>query len=138
MSKATEIQEFLTGKTFFVATVHENKPKVRPFGFSMEFEEKLYLATNDGKPSYFQLQENPYIEISASIRKPEGSEWVRISGKAVFDHRDEVKMKAFEAAPIFKEIYDLEGSPELKLFYISEGMATFQRIGFSDVRTISF
>ena len=55
-----EILKSLTdNQTFYLATVEGDKPKVRPFGFVMEFEGKLYfrykqsercLPTVKGKP----------------------------------------------------------------------------------------
>jgi len=36
-------------KTFYIATTEGDKPKVRPFGFIMEFEDKLYFGTSNQK-----------------------------------------------------------------------------------------
>ncbi|GHU51159.1 hypothetical protein FACS1894127_7280 [Clostridia bacterium] len=57
---------FAEVKTFYLATVEGNKPKVRPFGFVMEFGGKLYFATNGSKPSFAQIKANPNVEISAA------------------------------------------------------------------------
>jgi uncharacterized pyridoxamine 5'-phosphate oxidase family protein len=61
----SEVFEYLNGTTFYVATVDGNKPRVRPFGFVMELNEKLYFGHNNSKTSYRQLMENPNIEICA-------------------------------------------------------------------------
>ena len=105
---------FLAGKTFYLATVDGDKPKVRPFGFVMEFEGKLYFATNDQKPSFKQLSANPHLEISATEEKTRT--WIRVAGKAVFDSREAVKAKAFETAPFLKDMYGTDNGPSLKLF----------------------
>ncbi|MFP3153497.1 pyridoxamine 5'-phosphate oxidase family protein [Lachnospiraceae bacterium ZAX-1] len=118
-----EILTFLTeNKTFYLATVDGNKPKVRPFGFLMEFEGKLYFSTNESKPSYRQLVENPNIEISATNAN---NEWLRLYGEAVFDNRPEVKDKVFEVAPHLRGMYDKPDSPILAPFYIKNGEAAF-------------
>lgn len=136
MSNLKEVLHFLTGKTFYVATVEGDKPKVRPFGFVMEFEGKLYFATNDRKPSYRQLTANPNVEISTT--DGETKEWIRLSGKVVFDDRPEVKHQALETAPQLKKLYGSPESPAMKLFYIVNGEAVFQSLTSSIPKTITF
>jgi uncharacterized pyridoxamine 5'-phosphate oxidase family protein len=128
----SEVFDYLNGTTFYLATVDGNKPRVRPFGFVMELEGKLYFGTNDKKPSYRQLMENPYVEIC--VRR-DGQTWLRVSGKAVFDLSLETKEKAFEAAPFLKEMYGRPDAPVLELFYIEKGEAVFSSFGGAD-RTI--
>jgi uncharacterized pyridoxamine 5'-phosphate oxidase family protein len=118
-----EVLNFLAEtKTFYLATVEGDKPKVRPFGFVMEFEGKLYFATNESKPSFRQLTANPNIEISATNAN---NEWLRLSGEAVFDIRTEVKARLFEVAPHLRGMYDKPDSPVLAPFYLKNGEATF-------------
>jgi uncharacterized pyridoxamine 5'-phosphate oxidase family protein len=131
----SEILTFLTeNKTFYLATVEGNKPKVRPFGFVMEFEGRLYFSTNESKPSFRQLKANPNIEISATNAN---NEWIRLSGEAVFDTRPEVKTKLFEAAPHLRSMYDKPDSPVLAPFYIKNGEAVFCSLTAAP-RTIKF
>jgi uncharacterized pyridoxamine 5'-phosphate oxidase family protein len=118
-----EILNFLEEtKTFYLATVDVDKPKVRPFGFVMEFEGKLYFSTSESKPSFQQLKANPNIEISAANIN---NEWLRLSGEAVFDTRSNVKEKLFEVAPHLRKLYDQPDSPTIAPFYIKNGEATF-------------
>jgi uncharacterized pyridoxamine 5'-phosphate oxidase family protein len=124
MSKNQEALDFLSGKVFYLATVDGNQPKVRPFGFVAEYEEKLYFVTNQSKPSYKQLKAQPFFEISAA--SADGAQWVRISGKAVFDERPELKEFAFKVNPHLKDLYGAPDSPVLAPFYLSEGVAVFQ------------
>jgi uncharacterized pyridoxamine 5'-phosphate oxidase family protein len=118
-----EVLNFLSQvKTFYLATVEGDKPKVRPFGFFMEFEGKLYFGTNETKPSFWQLKMNPNIEISATNAD---NEWLRLSGNAVFDYRPEAKAKAFEVAPYLSGMYTKPDSPVLALFYVENAEADF-------------
>ncbi|GHV41604.1 NimC/NimA family protein [Clostridia bacterium] len=118
-----EALNFLTeAKTFYLATVEGGKPKVRPFGFVMEFEGKLYFSTNESKPSFAQLKANPNVEISAANAN---GEWIRLSGEAVFDARPEVKAAVFEAMPHLRGMYGNPDSPVLAPFYIKDGEAAF-------------
>jgi uncharacterized pyridoxamine 5'-phosphate oxidase family protein len=121
----SEVFEYLNGTTFYLATVDGNKPRVRPFGFVMELKGKLYFCTNDKKPTYRQLKENPHVEISACR---DSKSWLRVSGKAVFDPSPETKEKAFEAAPFLKDIYGRPGAPVFSPFYIEDGEAIFSSL----------
>ena len=118
-----EVLDFLTeAKTFFLATAEGDQPRVRPFGFFMRYEGKLYLATSEPKPSFKQLQENPKFELSAVNEK---MEWLRLSGKAVFDTHPDTRTHAFMVAPYLEEMYAGPDKPPLALFYVEEGEATF-------------
>jgi uncharacterized pyridoxamine 5'-phosphate oxidase family protein len=128
----SEVFDYLKGTTFYLATVDGDKPRVRPFGFVMELNGKLYFGTSDQKPSYRQLRENPQVEICGC---KDGKTWLRLSGKAVFDLSPETKEKALEAAPHLKEVYSQPDSPVLSLFYIVDGEAVFSSFGGAD-RTV--
>ena len=118
-----EITDFLTGvETFFLATMDGDQPRVRPFSFFMRYEGKLYLATSVEKPTYAQLQKNPKFELTALNEK---MEWLRLSGKAVFDPHPDVKVHAFMVAPYLEEMYGNPDSPALAFFYTEDGEATF-------------
>ena len=129
------IFNFITeAKTFYIATTDGVKPKVRPFGFIMEHEGKLYLCTSNQKEIYIQLVSNPYFEICAMS---ENFQWVRVQGKAVFESDIAAKAKAFEIMPSLAGIYNTPDNPTFEVFYISEGEATLY--SFSDEpRTVTF
>lgn len=107
--------------TFYIATVEGNEPKVRPFGFVMEFENKIYFITNKQKDIYKQLQVNPNFEISTTAKD---MTWIRLKGKAVMDERLEVLQKAFEMAPFFANLYNTPENPILVSFYVADGEAS--------------
>lgn len=128
-----EVLDFLAeAKTFFLATLEGDQPRVRPFGFFMRYEGKLYLGTNETKPSFKQLQENPKFELSAVNEK---MEWIRLSGKAVFDKHPDTRTHAFMVAPYLEEMYAGPDSPVLALFYVEDGEATIYSLEGSS-RTI--
>lgn len=120
-----EIIDFLNKcRTFYVGTVDaDNRPKVRPFGFVMEWNGKPAFCTGTIKPVYRQLQDNPFVEICAFMA--ETMQWVRISGKVKFTDESAAKRKVLETMPELKKIYQSEESPILTCFYIEEGEATF-------------
>lgn len=118
-----EILDFLTKcRTFYVSTMDENnQPRVRPFGFVMEWGGKPAFCTGTMKPVYRQLQNNPFVEICAFM--PETMQWMRLSGKVIFTDEVTAKRKVLEVMPDLKKIYQSEDNPLLTCFYIDEGEA---------------
>ena len=118
-----EILEFLKDNpVFYVATVENGSPRVRPFGLVFPFEGKLFFGVGSHKASYRQLKENPNIEICTADAK---GMWIRIRGKAVFDERAEAAGTAFETMPMLHKIYNEKTGFKLAPFYIAEGQAEF-------------
>jgi uncharacterized pyridoxamine 5'-phosphate oxidase family protein len=117
-----EVLKFLTDNpTFYIATVEGDKPRVRPFGFVMEYEGKLWFCTSNQKNVYKQLQANPYFEVCTAA--PDGK-WIRLRGKAVFNSTPEAKAKALEVMPELKNMYSVDDSI-FEVFYVDEGEAFF-------------
>jgi uncharacterized pyridoxamine 5'-phosphate oxidase family protein len=57
-----EVLQFLTdNKPFYFATIDGNKPKVRPLGFFMNYENKLYFGIGKHKQAYQQILANPML-----------------------------------------------------------------------------
>ena len=114
-----EILGFLNeNPIFYFATVDGEEPKVRPFGFYMKYEGKLYFGIDNQKETFKQLKANPKFEVCTASR--DGS-WIRIKADAVFDERTQVLEKAFEENPRLKEVYTKENGPRFALFYTSKG-----------------
>lgn len=107
-------------QTFYFATVDENKPRVRPLGFFMEHDSRLYFAIGKHKEAYKQLTVNPYTEISTTNSK---GEWIRIRGRVVFDDSQEVSEKAFQKEPFLKKLYNEKTGWVLGLMYLEEAEA---------------
>ena len=114
-----EIVKFIKdAKVFYIATVDDDKPRVRPFGFTMEYQNRIYFCTSNKKNVYDQLKSNPHFEactLSKDMR------WIRLQGKAVFDDSTDAKAKAFEVMPGLSKIYKTE---DFEVFYVEEAEAT--------------
>ncbi len=119
----------LENKTFFLATVDGGQPRVRPFGLVVEHEGRLWFGTANTKAVYRQLQANPRVEISAT--SPD-SDWIRLSGKAIFAQNTEVKRKAFETMPMLSNIYQGPEDPTFEMFYLDEAEVSFWAFGDHD------
>jgi uncharacterized pyridoxamine 5'-phosphate oxidase family protein len=115
--------EFLKANpVFHLATVDGTKARVRPFGFSMVRNNKLYLCTNKTKDVYKQLVKNPDIEISGMGTD---NTWLRVRGKIAFDDSREAKAQAFAEAPNLLRIYPKGADDEIFVtFYFTEAQAT--------------
>ncbi len=115
--------EFLKANpVFHLATVDGTKARVRPFGFTMIRDNKLYLCTNKTKDVYKQLVKNPDIEISGMGTD---NTWLRIHGKIAFDDSREAKAQAFSEAPNLLRLYPKGADDEIFVtFYFTEAQAT--------------
>ena len=117
-----EVLKFLKDNhTFYLATIENNEPRVRPFGFIMEYEEKIYFCTNNTKNVSKQLKANPSFEVTSASAD---YKWIRLKGKAVFDSSSAAKAKAFEAAPFLADMYKTPDNPIFEVFYVKDGEAT--------------
>ena len=94
MIKMKKTAEFLRKcGTFYLATVDGDKPQVRPFGAVCEFEDKLYIITNNKKEVYRQMKANPQVSICGMAQ----GKWIRVSGQVEEDLRREARVAMMEA-----------------------------------------
>lgn len=94
MIKMKKTAEFLRKcGTFYLATVDGDKPQVRPFGAVCEFEDKLYIITNNKKEVYRQMKANPQVSICGMVQ----GKWIRVSGQVEEDLRREARVAMMEA-----------------------------------------
>jgi len=105
-------------ETFFVATISENNPAVRPFGAVMEFEEALYFSTANTKAVYLQFKSNPAIQIIAL--KSGTREWIRINGNVVEIDDLDMKQKMLDECPSLSKRFDSNKSENFALFKLTE------------------
>ena len=132
-----EVIEFLTANPVVcLATVDENnKPRVRPFQFMFEHQNRLYFCTNNTKDVFRQLQANPCVELAVSTK--EGA-WLRISGNVVFT--DDLKAKSYilDHNNLVKSIYKDVYNPTFEVFYIEHVNAVIADFSGRPSRQFSF
>ena len=118
------VYEFIKANpVFHIATVDGDKPRVRPFGFMMKRDNRLYFCTNKNKEVYKQLTQNPNIEIS--VMGSDGSSWLRVKGTIAFDESRDAKVQAFEESANLLRIYPKGADDEVFVtFYFAEAVAT--------------
>jgi uncharacterized pyridoxamine 5'-phosphate oxidase family protein len=118
----TAFEYLKVNPVFHIATVDGTKARVRPFGFNMKRNGKLYFCTNKTKDVYKQLSQNPEIEISDM-----GTDmtWLRIRGRIAFDDTREAKVQAFKESDRLLKIYPKGADDETFVtFYFVETVAT--------------
>lgn len=116
-----KVYQFLKkAEVYYLATVDENMPRVRPFGTVNVFEGKLYIQTGKKKDVSKQLLLNPNAEICAFL---DGT-WVRVSGTLVEDDRVEAKKSMLDAYPNLRAMYD-ENDDNTQVFYFKNATAVF-------------
>jgi len=118
--------------TYYLATVEDDQPRVRPFGTVNIFENKLYIQTGKVKPTAKQLAENPKVEICAMA----DGEWIRVSGTLVEDDRFEAKKSMLDAYPGLRKMYD-ENDGNTVVYYFKNATAVISAFTHEPV-TINF
>lgn len=107
-------------KVYYLATVENDQPRVRPFGTVNIFEGKLYIQTGKVKPVSKQISKNPKVEICAF----NGEKWLRLSGELQEDDRFEAKKSMLDAYPELRGMYD-ENDGNTEVLYLKDATAVF-------------
>lgn len=107
-------------QTYYLATVENDQPRVRPFGTIDLFEDKLYIQTGKVKNVSKQMAQNPKIEICAF----DGNTWIRIEATAVNDERREAKQHMLDNYPMLQKMYNADDD-NTQVLYLKDATATF-------------
>lgn len=114
-----EVLSFLKScGVYYLATVDQDKPKVRPFGTAEIFEGHLYIQTGKKKDVYKQIEKNSNVELCAF----NDGKWIRISGKLIPDDRVEAKKDMLDKNPSLRGMYD-ENDDNTIVLYFESGTA---------------
>ena len=107
-------------ETYYLATVEDDQPRVRPFGTAHVFEGKLYIQTGKVKDVSKQLHQNPKAEICAF----KNGEWLRVSGKLIEDDRNDARQSMLDAYPSLQKMYKADDG-NTEVFYFENATAIF-------------
>jgi len=123
MSNIEKVSEFLDKtRTYYLATVDGDQPRVRPFGTVLVYDGKLYIQTGKVKPVSKQLGANPKAEICAFDGQT--GTWLRVSGELINDDSRDVKVAMLEKYPDLKAMYNPDDDNTQVLFF-KDATATF-------------
>ena len=121
MENVERVCDFLdTVKTYYLATVDGDQPRVRPFGTSLVYDGKLYIQTGKVKDVSRQLASNPKAEICAF----NGEKWLRVSGELINDDTRDVKVAMLEKNPGLKSMYSPDDD-NTQVLYFKNATAVF-------------
>lgn len=116
-----KIYKFLDeAKTYYLATVEGDQPRVRPFGTILLSDGKLYIQTGKIKEVSKQVAANPKVEICAF----KDGKWLRVSGELVNDEKRDVKVAMLEKMPELKGMYNVDDG-NMQMLYFIHGKAVF-------------
>ena len=107
-------------KTYYLATMDGNKPRVRPFGTILRYNDKLYIQTGKSKEVSKQIAANPFVEICAFMN----GTWLRISAELVNDDDRDVKAAMLDKMPELKAMYSADDD-NTQVLYLKDATATF-------------
>lgn len=115
-----EVYDFLKDAgVFYLATIDNDKPRVRPFGALNIYNDKLYLQTGKIKNVSKQIEKNPNVEICAFSN----GKWIRIEAKLVRDESLEAKQNMLDNNPELKSMYKAEDE-NTEVLYLENVKAT--------------
>lgn len=128
-----EVQEFLKEcGVYFLATIDDRQPRVRPFGTAEIFDNHLYIQTGKSKSVSKQIQKNPLVELCAY----KDGKWLRVAGKLKRDDRIEAKKDMLDKNPDLRRLYD-ENDENTEVLYFESAVATFSSFTEED-RIVKF
>jgi len=118
-----EVCDFLKScGVYYIATVENDQPRVRPFGTAAIFENRLYIQTGKSKNVAKQMMSNPKIEICAYDAT--SGVWLRIAATVVPDERREAKVFMLDEYPSLKSMYSPDDNNTF-LLYLKDVTAIF-------------
>ena len=103
---------------YFIATVEDNEPRVRPFGTIEIFENHLYIQTGKNKKVFKQIENNNNVELCAF----KDGRWIRVTGNLLLDDRIEPKKHMLDMYPELRSMYD-ENDDNTAVLYFESGKA---------------
>ncbi|NTV89533.1 MAG: NimC/NimA family protein [Clostridiales bacterium] len=128
-----EVYDFLKkAGIYYLATIDNDQPRIRPFGTVNVFEGKLYIQTGKVKPVSKQMMANPKIEICAMSE----GKWIRIEATVVEDDRLEPKEKMLDSYPSLKDRYSSTDN-NTQVLFLKDATATIESFGAAS-RVIKF
>lgn len=116
----SKINDFLTAAgIFYLATADGNQPKIRPLGAHFEEDGKIIFGIGDFKAVYRQMVKNPLVEIVAF----KGGQWLRYTGRAVFETDGKYAEEALARSPHLKNIYNEQTGYHMAMFHLEDATA---------------
>lgn len=108
---------------FFLATIAEDRPRLRPMGMIYADGKYLYLATDTRKGVYQEMMNNPRVEVGAYSLN--SRKWLRLEGSVEPEHTVSVVEGFTDLYPMLKQEYAGEEALYLTIFRIQIDKVSF-------------
>lgn len=132
MDAVQKVFEFLeNAKTFYLATVEGDQPRVRPYGAQLLYEGKIYIMAFGKTKATRQIAANNKAEICAFK-----GQTLRIECRLVEDNRPEVGKALVDKMPVLKPALGENGENGV-MYYVSDATATFYKM-LEPVESLTF
>ena len=132
MENVKKVYDFLEkAGTFYLATVEDGQPRVRPYGAMLFFEGKIYIMAFGKTNATRQIAANPKAEICAFK-----GQTLRIACELVEDNRPEVGKALVDKMPVLKADLGENGENGV-MYYLKNAQADFFKM-MELVETITF
>lgn len=132
MEAAKKVYDFLeSAKTFYLATVEGDQPRVRPYGAMLYYEDKIYIMAFGKTNATRQIAANQKAEICAFK-----GQTLRIECRLIEDNRPEVGKALVDKMPVLKPALGENGENGV-MYNIADATATFFKM-MEPVETVKF
>ena len=132
MESVKKVYDFLEdAKTFYLATMDGDQPRVRPYGAMLFFEGKIYIMAFGKTNATCQIATNNKAEICAFKGRT-----LRIECNLVEDNRPEVGKALVDKMPVLKPALGENGENGV-MYYLANATANFFKMMELD-ETIKF
>lgn len=132
MEATKKVYDFLeSAKTFYLATVEGDQPRVRPYGAMLYYEDKIYIMAFGKTNATRQIAANQKAEICAFK-----GQTLRIECRLIEDNRPEVGKALVDKMPVLKPALGENGENGV-MYYIADATATFFKM-MEPVETVKF
>ena len=132
MESVKKVYDFLEdAKTFYLATMDGDQPRVRPYGAMLFFEGKIYIMAFGNTNATRQIATNNKAEICAFKGRT-----LRIECNLVEDNRPEVGKALVDKMPVLKPALGENGENGV-MYYLANATANFFKMMELD-ETIKF
>lgn len=132
MESVQKVYDFLeNAKTFYLATVEGDQPRVRPYGAMLLYEGRIYIMAFGQTNATRQIARNPKAEICAFH-----GQTLRIECLLAEDNRPEVGKALVDKMPSLKAALGDNGENGV-MYYLKDATATFYKV-MEPVETVKF
>lgn len=122
MNRNEMLQFINANPVCYLATVEDDRPRVRGMLMYRADEKGILFHTGDFKDLYRQVQDNPHAEVC--FTSPDGRIQVRVSGTAEIVENPDLKKEIVQARDFLKAWVYENGFDKLKVLRIKDCIAT--------------